>query len=240
MAYDKLRKIIENGKKIVFLGGAGVSTESGIPDFRGSGGLYSDKDGDMSPEDKLHRNYLRYQPEDFFEYYKNNMVYTDARPNAAHRFLANLEKAGKLTAVITQNIDGLHSLAGSENVIELHGSVNKNYCMKCGKKYSLDYVMNSVGVPYCKICGGVVRPDVVLYSEALDTSAIDMALEAICNADVLIVGGTSLTVNPAASMVRYFRGENFVIINKSPTPYDHLASLIIREPIGEVFDSLGI
>ena len=232
---EKLREIIKNAENIVFFGGAGVSTESGIPDFRGSGGLYTK--GDVfgtSPETILSNKYFRAHPDLFYEYYKTKMLYPYAEPNAAHRALAYLEEIGKLSAIITQNVDGLHQLAGSENVIELHGSSARNYCTVCGKHHSLSHIIESEGVPRCTKCGGLVRPDVVLYGEGLRARALGDAEEAIYYADVLIVGGTSLTVEPAASIVRYFEGEHFIIINSSPTPYDDYAELIIREPIGEV------
>lgn len=236
---EKLKKIVKKAKNIVFFGGAGVSTSSGIPDFRGTGGLYTDADGDdIPPELILSIDYAKNNTEKFYEYYKNNMIYPDAKPNGAHIALAKLEKAGKLSAVITQNIDGLHTEAGSKNVLELHGSVLKNYCVNCGKAHSLEYVMQSEGVPTCELCGAKVRPDVVLYGEGLDEDTMMEAGEAIYNADVLIVGGTSLTVNPAASFVRLYRGDHLIIINKTPTPYDCYAELIIRDPIDEVLSAI--
>lgn len=235
-----LKQIIEQAKNIVFFGGAGVSTESGIPDFRGSNGLYTEPDDLRVPPEKiLSIGYFNEYPREFYRYYKKNMIYPNAEPNAAHIALARLEKEGKLSAVVTQNIDGLHQKAGSQNVMELHGSCLRNYCVKCGKKYDLDYVLQSDGLPLCT-CGGIVRPDVVLYGEGLDGYTWTCAENAIYNADVLIVGGTSLTVYPAASIVDNYRGEHLVIINKSTTPYDRYAQLVIREPIGEtlkrVFD----
>ncbi len=230
-----LAKIISNAENIVFFGGAGVSTESGIPDFRGKSGIYTTAAADASPEEMLHYRYLARQPEKFMDYYKNNMIYPLAKPNPAHRFLAKLESEGKLSAVITQNIDGLHQKAGSRNVIELHGSTLRNYCMRCGAKYGIEKITDCVGKPICDSCGGTVRPDVVLYGEALDAESWFEAEKAIRNADVLIVGGTSLTVHPAAGLVSEFCGAHFIIINQTPTPYDSYAELVIREPIGKVF-----
>ena len=212
---EKLKKIVKEAKRIVFFGGAGVSVPSGIPDFRGSGGLYTDPHGgEVPPEVILSIDYAKDNPEAFYGYYKKNMVYPDAKPNGAHKALAKLEKEGKLSAVVTQNIDGLHTDAGSEMVYELHGSVLKNYCVKCGRKYPLSYVMESEGVPKCEKCGSTVRPDVVLYGEGLDAQTMTYASRAIYLADVLIVGGTSLTVNPAASLGNMYGGEHFIIINK--------------------------
>ena len=232
---ERLKIIITEGKNIVFFGGAGVSCASGIPDFRGSEGLYKAKTAyGATPEEMLHISYMRRNPRAFYDYYKSNMIYADAVPNAAHKALAHLERAGKLSAVITQNIDGLHQLAGSRNVLELHGSVLRNYCMRCGQEYPLEYITAADGVPKCTECGGIVRPDVVLYGEGLDDDVFARAEDAIYNADVLIVGGTSLTVNPAAFLVTLYRGDHFIIINKTPTPYDAYAEMIIREPIEEV------
>ena len=233
---ERLKEIIKNSNKIVFLGGAGVSTESGIPDFRSNDGLYSGTHK-IPPEVILSHTYFISHTKEFYDYYKNNMIYKDAKPNKAHYALRKLEEQGKLIAVITQNIDGLHSLAGSKNVIEVHGTVLKNKCMKCGADYSLGYVLSSDGVPKCS-CGGTIKPEVVLYEESLDDKAINDSLKAIISADTLIVGGTSLTVNPAAGLVNYFRGKNFVIINKTATPYDDYATLIIRDKIGEVLGSV--
>ena len=236
---EKLKKIVKEAKRIVFFGGAGVSVPSGIPDFRGSGGLYTDPHGcEVPPEVILSIDYAKDNPEAFYDYYKKNMVYPDAKPNGAHKALAKLEKEGKLAAVVTQNIDGLHTDAGSETVYELHGSVLKNYCVKCGRKYPLSYVMESEGVPKCKKCGSTVRPDVVLYGEGLDAQTMTYASRAIYLADVLIVGGTSLTVNPAASLVNMYGGEHFIIINKSLTPYDRYAELVIRESIDTVLEAV--
>lgn len=236
---QQLREIVEKAQNIVFFGGAGVSTGSGIPDFRGSQGLYTCADEtEESPETIISGGYLRRNPEKFFSYYKTHMIYPNAQPNAAHYALVELERQGKLSAVITQNIDGLHQAAGSRNVIELHGSILRNYCTHCGRKYALSHVLDTRGVPRCAACGAVVRPDVVLYGESLDEEAFTKAEEAISNADVLIVGGTSLTVHPAASLVTLFEGEHFIIINQNPTPYDGYAELIIRNPIEDVFQNL--
>ncbi|MDY6367218.1 MAG: NAD-dependent protein deacylase [Clostridia bacterium] len=234
----ELKKIIDGAEYLVFMGGAGVSTESGIPDFRSPKGLYSEKYKRYSPEKVLSRDFFLSHTAEFYDYYKNNMLFPDAVPNAAHIALSKLEKKGKLKAVITQNIDGLHFKAGSKNVIELHGSVLRNRCLRCGKEYDLKDVIDRKGVPCCDICGGVIKPEVVLYGENLSEDAITLAIREICKADTLIVGGTSLMVNPAAAFVGYFKGKNLVIINKEPTPYDSFASLIIREPIAEVFSKL--
>ena len=236
---ELLASIIENSQNIVFFGGAGVSTESGIPDFRGSGGLYTcEQEDDVSPEEKLHISYLLTNPRGFYSYYKNNMIFPYARPNDCHYALARLEKKGKLSAVITQNIDGLHQAAGSKNVIELHGTVHKNYCVQCGREHSLDYVMESISVPLCEKCGGLVRPQVTLYGEGLDPVAWTNAEEAIYSADTLIVAGTSLTVYPACTLLDAYEGEHLIIINKTPTPRDIDAELVIRENVGEVFKKI--
>ena len=234
---ERLRLIILEANKVVFFGGAGVSTDSGIPDFRGESGLYRViNQYDAPPEEILSGRYLNAYPEKFYRYYKNEMIYKNALPNAAHKSLARLEAEGKLTAVITQNIDGLHQAAGSVNVIELHGSTLKNYCVRCGKRYPLAYVMDSEDVPYCGECGGIVRPNVILYGEGLESEPFYEAEMAIASADVMIVGGTSLTVYPAASLVRKFHGKALVIINKTETPYDSYADLIIRTPISEALE----
>lgn len=236
--YRELSQIIYEAENIVFFGGAGVSTESDIPDFRGSSGLYNESDRDIRPEEILHHDYFVRNPESFYEYYRTHMIYPNAEPNDAHYALAKLEKEGRLSAVITQNIDGLHQLAGSENVIELHGSVHRNYCVKCGKRFGLDIVTESQGYPVCDKCGGLIRPDVVLYGESLDSNALYEAEEAVDSADVLIVGGTSLTVYPAAGLVAGFHGEHLIIINQTPTQYDGLAELVISDPIGEVLGKI--
>lgn len=232
-----LQDMISTAKQIVFFGGAGVSTESGIPDFRSAEGIYS-REAKIPPETILSHHFFVSHTEEFFEFYRKNMVFPLARPNAAHCALAKLEECGKLTAVITQNIDGLHQLAGSKNVYELHGSIHRNHCEKCGKFFDLPYIMDSKGIPFCDKCGGVVKPDVVLYEEALDEQTCSSAIEAISSSDLLIVGGTSLSVYPAAGFVRYCREGRLVIINRTPTQYDAEANLLITEPIGEVFEAV--
>ena len=236
---DELREIIENSNNIVFFGGAGVSTESGVPDFRSEQGLYNAKqEYGASPETLLSHSFFVRDTKTFFDYYKNNLVYTEAKPNKAHLALAKLEEMGKLKAVVTQNVDGLHQAAGSKTVYELHGSVARNYCMDCGTFYDLDYIMGESncedGIPRCRKCGGIVKPDVVLYEEGLDDDTVIGAVNAIRNADVLIIGGTSLVVYPAAGMVNYFKGSKLVLINKQPTPQDRAADLVIHVAIGEV------
>ena len=230
----KLQKIIDNSDNIVFFGGAGVSTESGIPDFRSVDGLYHMK-YDYPPETILSHTFFMRKPEEFYRFYHDKMLCLDAKPNAAHLKLAQLEAAGKLKAVITQNIDGLHQLGGSSRVLELHGSVHRNYCMKCGAFYDAQYMKAAKGVPTCEKCGGMIKPDVVLYEEGLDESVIDGAVNAISRADTLIVGGTTLIVYPAAGLIRYFRGKHLVLINMTATSADGMAELVIRERIGEVF-----
>ena len=233
-----LQEIIDDSKNIVFFGGAGVSTESGIPDFRSVDGLYNQK-YDYPPETILSHTFFMNKTEEFYKFYRDKMVIRGAKPNKAHIALARLEENGKLKAVITQNIDGLHQAAGSKNVIELHGSTLRNYCMDCGRFYGLDFVAASEGVPRCE-CGGIVKPDVVLYEEMLDDSAIRSAVSYISKADTLIVGGTSLNVYPAAGFVNYFGGRHLVIINKASTPADSRAELVINAPIGEVLGRLEI
>lgn len=232
----KFKEIIADSSYIVFFGGAGVSTESGIPDFRSEKGLYNAvQKYNHSPEEMLSRTFFDRHRDVFYKYYKENLLYTDAEPNDAHHGLKRLEDTGKLKAVITQNIDGLHQKSGSNEVIELHGSVNRNYCMKCGTYFDVSYVLACEGIPYCDKCGGVIKPDVVLYEESLSSDNIDRAVTHIEHADTLIIGGTSLVVYPAASLIRYFRGKNLVLINKSPTQYDSQADLYINDSIGEVF-----
>ena len=233
----ELAEVLRGSRNIVFFGGAGVSTESNIPDFRSSNGLWNEKlRQNFTPEQLVsHTFYLRY-PEAFFEFYKDKLVYPDAKPNKAHIALARLEEMGKLKAVVTQNIDGLHQAAGSKNVFELHGSVKRNYCEECGAFYDENYILESEGVPVCKKCGGRVKPDVVLYEEALDPKVISGATNAIAKADVLIIGGTSLAVYPAAGLIQYFNGRVLILINKSATSADADADILIREPIGEVFE----
>lgn len=237
---DSLGDLIRGSGNLVFFGGAGTSTESSIPDFRSSDGLYK-TDGGYSypPEIMLSHTFFIKNTEEFFRFYRSKMIYKDALPNKAHRALAELEKKGKLKAVITQNIDGLHQMAGSRNVLELHGSVHRNFCMQCGESYDLDFMVKSREiVPRCGKCGGVVKPDVVLYEEALDPDVLDRAVSSISKADMLIVGGTSLAVYPAAGLIEYFKGDKLVLINKSETPYDGRAGLVIHDSIGEVLDSV--
>lgn len=235
---NMLQKMINDSNNIVFFGGAGVSTESNIPDFRSADGLYQQK-YHYSPEEIVSHSFFMRKTADFYDFYKEKMMFLDARPNPAHLKLAELEAAGKLSAVITQNIDGLHQAAGSKNVLELHGSILRNYCMRCGKKYDAHFVKNSVGIPTCD-CGGTVRPDVVLYEEGLDSGIIQKSIQAISKADMLIIGGTSLVVYPAAGFVDYFRGKYLVVINKSETAKSVRANLIIREPIGEVLNQITV
>ena len=236
---EELQKIIDESQNIVFFGGAGVSTESGIPDFRSQDGLYNQK-YKYPPERIVSHSFFMARTGEFYEFYKDKMIFPEAGPNAAHLKLAELEKAGKLSAVITQNIDGLHQMAGSKNVLELHGSIHRNYCQKCGKFYSVDYIMNSAGIPKCEDCGGLIKPDVVLYEEGLDARVTDAAVRAIASADTLIIGGTSLIVYPAASYINYFRGKNLVVINKSDTARSVNATLVINDPIGEVLGQIKV
>jgi len=232
----KLKEWIEESDNIVFFGGAGVSTESGIPDFRGEKGIYKAiSEYGVNPEVILSHTFFENNKEVFFDYCKKNLIFTDVLPNAAHLGLAELEKRGKLKAVITQNIDDLHQKAGSKKVLELHGTLFKNYCIKCGKKYGIEHIINSDGVPKCERCGGIVRPDVVLYEEGLDMNVVEEAINYISNADVLIVGGTSLAVYPAAGLINYYKGDKLVLINKGTTSYDNRADLILHVNIGEVF-----
>jgi NAD-dependent deacetylase len=233
---DRFRQWVGECGNIVFFGGAGVSTESGIPDFRSVDGLYSRK-YDYPPETILSHSFFMQKPEEFFRFYREKMLFLDAKPNITHKKLAQLEAEGKLRAVVTQNVDGLHQQAGSRNVMEMHGSIHRNYCMKCGKSFGIDAVLDSKGVPHCG-CGGVIRPDVVLYEEGLDQDVINEAVRCISEADMLIVGGTSLSVYPAAGLVQYYKGSKLVLINKSPTPYDRYADLLFQCGLGEVFGSL--
>lgn len=235
---EKLQRIIDESDNIVFFGGAGVSTESGIPDFRSQDGLYNQK-YDYPPETILSHTFFMRRPEEFFKFYQDKMLCDTAKPNAAHLKLAQMEAAGKLKAVITQNIDNLHQMAGSKNVLELHGSVYRNYCMKCGKTYDFRYMKAAKGVPKCT-CGGIIKPDVVLYEEGLDDYTIQESVRAISEAQVLIIGGTSLAVYPAAGLIDYFRGDHLVVINKAPTPRDKYADLLIKEPIGKVFSRIHV
>lgn len=233
-----LQEIIDSSNNIVFFGGAGVSTESGIPDFRSVDGLYNQK-YDYPPETILSHSFFINKTEEFYKFYRDKMIVKNVKPNKAHITLAKLEKKGKLKAVITQNIDGLHQLAGSENVIELHGSIQRNYCMECGKFYGVETIENCNGVPRCE-CGGIIKPDVVLYEEMLNDTAITNAIRFISEADTLIIGGTSLNVYPAAGFINYFQGKHLVIINKASTSADKNAELVIQKPIGEVLGSLTI
>ena len=235
---EQLQNVIDNSKRIVFFGGAGVSTESGIPDFRSVDGLYNQK-YDYPPEQILSHTFFMHNTEEFYRFYRDKMLCLDKKPNKAHLKLAELERAGKLTAVVTQNIDGLHQAAGSKKVYELHGSVLRNYCMKCGKFHSAEYIKNSNGVPKCE-CGGVIKPDVVLYEEGLDDSTVSGALSAIQTADTLIIAGTSLTVYPAAGFISYFKGDNIVLINRDETPFDSKADLVFHDKVGELLDKINV
>ena len=237
----ELREWIDDARHIVFFGGAGVSTESGIPDFRSESGLYkAQREYGHSPEQIISHSFFLRDPETFYRYYKENLIYPDARPNAAHLGIAALERLSRSdVCVVTQNIDGLHQVAGSSRVYELHGSVRRNYCMDCGTRYDLAYILDSPDpVPRCARCGGTVRPDVVLYEEGLDGETVDGAVSAIANADLLIVGGTSLVVYPAAGFLNYYRGKRLALINLTKTGADNRAGLVIRKPIGEVFSAL--
>lgn len=235
----EFKSIIQTYNKIVFFGGAGVSTASGIPDFRSVDGLYNQQ-YDYPPETILSHTFYRRHTDEFYRFYHNKMLFPNAQPNAAHTALARLEEMGKLTAVITQNIDGLHQAAGSKNVLELHGSVLRNYCEKCGAFFDLKYVMEHTGVPKCNKCHGTIKPDVVLYEEGLDQRTITDSINHIRQAEVLIVGGTSLSVYPAAGLVDYFTGDKLIVINMSPTPRDNYADLVVKEPIADVFSSLNL
>lgn len=232
----RLKEIIQESSNVVFFGGAGVSTESGIPDFRSVDGLYNQK-YEYPPEQIISHTYYRQHPDKFFEFYKDKMIMTEAKPNAAHIRLAQLEQEGHVRAVITQNIDGLHQMAGSKEVLELHGSVHRNYCEECHKFYDLEYIVKSNGVPRCS-CGGIVKPDVVLYEEGLNSNTIQKSVQYIREAEVLIIGGTSLVVYPAAGLIDYFRGKHLVVINRDATPRDTQADLLIQEKIGVVFSQI--
>ena len=235
-AVETLKTWVQESRAIAFFGGAGVSTESGIPDFRSTGGLYH-QEWRYPPETILSHTFYKSNPEEFFRFYRAKMLAPEAKPNAAHKKLAEWEAAGKLTAVVTQNIDGLHQAAGSKHVCELHGSVHRNYCERCGKFYGLDFILNGTGVPRCT-CGGIVKPDVVLYEEGLDQSVMNDAVDSIARADLLIIGGTSLNVWPAAGLINYFRGKRLALINKSAVARDLSAGLVITDPIGEVMAGL--
>lgn len=235
----KLQEMIDNSKRIVFFGGAGVSTESNIPDFRSADGIYH-QSYKYSPEQVVSHTFFMRNTEAFYDFYKEKMMILEAKPNPAHLKLAELENAGKLTAVVTQNIDGLHQTAGNKKVYELHGSIHRNYCMSCGKFYDAEYVKNADGIPRCEKCGGIIKPDVVLYEEGLDSATVDGAIHAICDADMMIIGGTSLIVYPAAGFIDYFKGKNLVVINKSETGRSVRANLTIHAPIGEVLGNIRI
>lgn len=233
---EQLKKIIDETENLVFFGGAGVSTESGIPDFRSMDGLYNQK-YDYPPETILSHTFYRKRTEEFYRFYRDKMLCLTAKPNAAHLKLAQWEQEGKLKAVVTQNIDGLHQAAGSKKVLELHGSVLRNYCEECGKFYDAEYILHSTGVPECE-CGGKIKPDVVLYEEGLDNQILQESIQCIENADVLIVGGTSLAVYPAAGLIDYYGGKKLILINKTPTPRDAIADLVVSGSIGEIFSQL--
>ncbi len=235
-AIEKLKLIMKDAKRAVFFGGAGVSTESGIPDFRSVDGLYNQK-YDYPPETILSHTFYMRKPEEFFRFYRDKLICLDAKPNKAHLKLAQWEKEGKLRAVVTQNIDGLHQAAGSKKVLELHGSTLRNYCEKCGKFYDIHYIKDSEGVPTCS-CGGRIKPDVVLYEEGLDNNTISEAISCISDADVMIVGGTSLAVYPAAGLLDYYRGDKLVLVNKTATPKDGMADLVVQGSIGEIFSQI--
>ena len=235
---NELQKLVDKKQNIIFFGGAGVSTESGIPDFRSVDGLYNQK-YDYPPEEILSHTFFERHTDEFYRFYRDKMLCLDKKPNKAHLKLAELEKAGKLSAVVTQNIDGLHQAAGSKRVYELHGSVLRNYCRKCRKFYTAEFIKGSDGVPKCE-CGGVIKPDVVLYEEGLDDSVVSGALNAIMQADLLIIAGTSLTVYPAAGFIRYFSGDNIVLINRDSTPFDGQADLVIHDKVGEVLGQIKV
>ena len=238
-ALQKLQEIIDTHDRIVFFGGAGVSTESGIPDFRSQDGLYR-MEYDYPPETIISHTFFMRNTEEFYRFYKNKMLITDVEPNPAHKKLAELEEKGKLIAVVTQNIDGLHQKAGSRNVYELHGSIHRNYCVKCGRFFGPDYVREAEGIPRCDACGGLIKPDVVLYEEGLDSDVINGAVRAISRADCLIIGGTSLVVYPAAGLIDYFKGDTLVLINRSATSRDAAADLVISDSIGEVLGAIRV
>ena len=237
MAYEELQKLVDESSRIVFFGGAGVSTESGIPDFRSVDGLYHQK-YDYPPEQILSHTFFVTKPEEFFKFYRDKMLPLDAKPNAAHMKLAAWEKEGKLIGIVTQNIDGLHQAAGSKLVYELHGSIHRNYCRKCGRFFPSEYIRNSSDPVPCCPCGGRIKPDVVLYEEGLDNDVVSGAVNAISHADLLIVAGTSLTVYPAAGLIRYFRGRHIVLINRDATPIDNECDMVIHDKVGQVLGSL--
>lgn len=240
MEIDKLKQLVGSSNNIVFFGGAGVSTESNIPDFRSANGLYNEKNNkSYAPEQILSHTFFNRHTDEFFEFYREKMIYKDAKPNAAHIALAQLEKIGKLKAVVTQNIDGLHQMAGSKNVLELHGSIHRNYCARCGKFFNLDHILDTEGIPKCDECGGIIKPDVVLYEEALDMNTMNKATLAISEADILIIGGTSLTVYPAAGLINYYRGNKLILINKAETPQDGRANLVFHDSIGKILKQVS-
>lgn len=237
--YDELKRIIDHSSSIVVFTGAGISTPSGIPDFRSADGIYSQKRKDKyTPEEIISHTFFMNNPELFYEFYKEKMCYPNAKPNAAHKYFADLEKKGKNVTIVTQNIDNLHQEAGSNRVYELHGSVYRNYCEKCGRLFGLKYVLSHKGVPLCDKCGGIIKPDVVLYEEPLDEHTINLAISAIMTCDTLIIVGTSLTVYPAAGFIRYFRGSNLVVINKDATSYDNMCDLVFNEDVIKVIENL--
>ncbi len=235
---EQLQRIIDNSKRIVFFGGAGVSTESGIPDFRSVDGLYNQK-YKFPPETILSHDFFVYHPEEFYDFYRDKMLCLDAQPDRAHSWLARLEQKGRLTAIVTQNIDGLHQKAGSKRVYELHGTVHKNYCQKCRRFYDAEYILNSTGIAKCE-CGGIIKPEVVLYDEGLDLDIVDAAIRAIETSDTMIVAGTSLTVYPAAGLIRYFKGNNIVLINHDATSFDDNADLVIHDSVGKILSQINI
>ena len=234
---EQLQAMIDESNRIVFFGGAGVSTESNIPDFRSATGIYHQK-YKYSPEQVVSHSFFMKYPEAFYEFYKDRMIYPDAKPNETHLVLAKMEKLGKLKAIVTQNIDGLHQLAGSQNVYELHGSILRNYCLKCHTFYPLEKIIASTGIPHCDKCGGIIKPDVVLYEEGLDEDVLMNSIRVISQAEVLIVGGTSLVVQPAASLLRYYRGNKLILVNKSTTPYDQEANVVLHESLGKIFKEI--
>ena len=238
MSIEKLKEIIDNNDNIVFFGGAGVSTESNIPDFRSANGLFNEKlNKNFTPEELVSHSFFFKHTEEFYKFYKDKLIYQDAKPNNAHIALAKLESKGKLKGIITQNIDGLHQMAGSKNVLELHGSIHRNYCTYCGQFYDLCRLLSLEEIiPHCTECGNLIKPDVVLYQEGLDENVITKSIELISNADVLIIGGTSLMVYPAAGFIKHFKGKHLVLINKSATQYDNIAEIVINQPIGRVLE----
>ncbi len=239
MDITTFKNLLDNSDNIVFFGGAGVSTESNIPDFRSASGLYNERvKSTYTPEEILSHDFFMEHTEEFYKFYNSKMIYKNAKPNAAHIALAALEKAGKLRAVITQNIDGLHQMAGSKNVLELHGSVHRNYCMECGSFHDLDYIAGSEIIPLCNKCNGIVKPDVVLYQESLDNQILEDAINYIINSDIFIIGGTSLSVYPSAGLINYYRGNKLILINKTKTPFDNKANYVYYGNIGELFSQL--